>query len=275
MTERPGLDDHDRPRLSNMLEQMAPVGLDEVNSDAELLTRTDRKYIVSNEEADALIEHVVDRCSVLDLDARRRFAYSTTYHDTPDRQLHRDTAHRRPARFKVRVREYVDSRLTMLEVKEKNGRGRTVKHRVDVSSLRDGVDLSPHGELTAAMRTYVDGVLDTDLTDRLEPALRVDFCRTTLLSHTGDSRCTIDVGLSAVDPKGAEVRPDLIVIETKSENHASAIDRWLWANGIRPTRLSKYCTSMAALDPSLPANHWHRQLDRYFSPSVELAAANG
>lgn len=247
------------------LDRMRPVGLDDVNRDAELLTRTDRKYVVSYPELDALVEHFAGSCSVLDVGGRRNFEYSTTYHDTPDRRLHRDTAYRRPARFKVRVREYADTGVAMLEVKEKNGRGRTVKHRVDVSEVA-GPSVSPHGALTPAMRAFVDDVVDTDLTDRLEPALRVDFWRTTLLADSGDSRCTIDLGLHSEDPDGNAVDPEFIVVETKSEYRASAFDRWLWSHRMRPAPLSKYCTSMAALDSSLPANHWHRQLRTYFPP---------
>ncbi len=245
------------------IHRMQTVSLDEINRDAELLTRTDRKYIVTDAQLAALIDEFEDSCSVLEMDGLRAFSYSTTYHDTPDRRLHRDTAYRRPTRYKVRVREYADTGLTMLEVKCKNGRGRTVKHRIELGELADS-PASAHDGLTAGMRAYIDSVLDTDLTDRLEPALRVDFSRTTLLSHDGDSRCTIDVGLHGEDPAGRTVDPAMIVIETKSENRASAIDRWLWSHGIRPTRLSKYCTSMAALDASLPANHWHRQLRTYF-----------
>ena len=245
--------------------RMRAVDLDEINRDAELLTRTDRKYVVTDAEFSALVDEFEDSCSVLQVDRLRTFAYSTTYHDTPDRRLHCDTAYRRPMRFKVRVREYADTGLAMLEVKAKNGRGRTVKHRVDLSELADP-PCSPHGELTASMRAYVGSVVDTGLIERLEPALRIEFARTTLLSLSGDSRCTIDVGLRSEDPDGRSVDPSVIVIETKSENRASAIDRWLWRQGIRPTRLSKYCTSMAALDASLPANHWHRQLGTYFPP---------
>lgn len=251
----------------DVINRLQEVGLDEINLGAELQTRTDRKYIVSAMQLDELIIDFGPDCSVLQLDGRRSFSYSTTYHDTPDRRLHRDTAHRRPTRFKVRVREYADSGLVMLEVKVKNTRGRTVKHRVDASNFA-GRRSSPHVELTTEMRSFVDSVLDTDLTGLLEPALRVDFHRTTLLAHSGDARCTIDLGLHGEVPSGRAVDPDLVVIETKSAHRASEIDRWLWANGIRPTRFSKYCTPMAALDASLPANHWHRQLRTHFPPRV-------
>ena len=245
--------------------RMQDVGLDELNSGAELLTRTDRKYVVSAGQLDGLIAEFEPSCAVLQLDGRRSFSYSTTYHDTPGRHLHRDTAHRRPRRFKVRVREYADSGLVMLEVKAKNGRGRTVKHRVDTAQFTDRPS-SPHESMTNQMRTYVDSVLETDLTCQLEPSLRVDFSRTTLLTHSGAARCTIDLGLHCEDPAGNAVNPDVVVVETKSEQRASVVDRWLWANGVRPTRFSKYCTAMAALDASLPANHWHRQLATHFPP---------
>lgn len=270
MTGAAGRRVDDGSRFRHIIDQMPAVGLDEVNRGAELQTRTDRKYIVSPPQLDALIAEFGPGCSVLELDGRRRFSYSTTYHDTPDRRLHRDTAHRRPNRFKVRVREYADSGLVMLEVKAKNGRGRTVKQRTDTANFDDAA-WSPQAELTHQMRRHVDAALDTELSGQLEPALRIDFHRTTLLALSGDARCTIDVGLHAEDPDGNAVDPNVIVIETKSARGASTIDRLLWANGVRPTRFSKYCTSMAALDSSLPANHWHRQLRNHFPPRRETA----
>jgi hypothetical protein len=42
------------------------------------------------------------------------------------------------------------------------------------------------------------------------------------------------------------------------------LDRWLWQSGVRPVRISKYCTALAAMRPELPANKWHRTLARHF-----------
>jgi hypothetical protein len=51
----------------------------------------------------------------------------------------------------------------------------------------------------------------------------------------------------------------------------------LWANGIRPARISKYCTSLAALRPELPSNRWSRSIRRYVpttaAPATTAAAA--
>ena len=53
-----------------------------------------------------------------------------------------------------------------------------------------------------------------------------------------------------------------MVLETKSGSTAGPLDRHLWANGIRPSRISKFATGMAALCPELPANRWHSTLGR-------------
>ena len=62
----------------------------------------------------------------------------------------------------------------------------------------------------------------------------------------------------------ANTSPDLVVVETKSAGSASAMDRLLWSHGVRPTRISKYATGLAALDPDLPHNRWSRTLRRHF-----------
>ena len=58
--------------------------------------------------------------------------------------------------------------------------------------------------------------------------------------------------------------PRLAIIETKSGSAPSSADRTLWHHGYRPQRISKYATGLAALHPELPANRWHRVLDRHF-----------
>ena len=42
----------------------------------------------------------------------------------------------------------------------------------------------------------------------------------------------------------------------------------MWEGGVRPVKISKYGTAMAAMH-DLPANKWHRTLRRYFPEYVE------
>jgi hypothetical protein len=51
-----------------------------------------------------------------------------------------------------------------------------------------------------------------------------------------------------------------VIMETKSGSAAGPLDRHLWAHGVRPCRISKFATGLAALNPQLPANRWHRTL---------------
>ena len=57
----------------------------------------------------------------------------------------------------------------------------------------------------------------------------------------------------------------LVVVETKSGQSPSIADRYLWRAGIRPSKISKYATGLAALNPQLPANKWQRTIGQYLT----------
>ncbi len=81
--------------------------------------------------------------------------------------------------------------------------------------------------------------------------LTTTYERVTLV--TADARVTVDRHVAAVDTSGQQLDyGDLLIVETKSAGGAGAVDRALWASGIRPARISKYCTSLAALRPDSP-----------------------
>ena len=61
------------------------------------------------------------------------------------------------------------------------------------------------------------------------------------------------------------------VVETKNPARHSPTDRYLWAAGHRPSRISKYATGMAVLHPELPANKWHRLLTRELGSTARAA----
>ena len=66
---------------------------------------------------------------------------------------------------------------------------------------------------------------------------------------------------------------DLLIVETKSAGRAGAVDRALWASGIRPVPISKYCMSLAVLNPELSSNKWSRSIRRYVPTHAAHAAA--
>jgi hypothetical protein len=240
----------------------APLSLGVLTETAGMLTRIDRKYIVDHDVVRGLAAHWSDTLAVLEIDGRRSFAYSSVYFDTDDLALHRAAATHRRHRFKVRTRTYSDSGITMLEVKVKDGRGRTVKHRIDHDPDRAS-------ELTDTGAAFVAELTgDGAIVERLRPSLTTEYRRSTVVDLAAGMRATVDHGLVCTAPDGRSVTFDPVIIETKSGQAASEIDRWLWHQHIRPTRISKYCTALAVLHPGLPDNTWHRTIARHFHPAA-------
>lgn len=234
------------------------IRLDQLLERADLQTRSTRKYIVDATTIATMMDTFGDDVSMLDIGGERVIGYETVYFDTPDRALYLDTARRRPRRFKVRTRQYQNGQSAMLEIKAKNGRGATVKHRKEYPSA------SRHG-LSADARDWIDEVVDFDETGLLESTLVTRFGRATAIGRHDDERFTFDTDLVCEAADGATAVLDGIIVECKSLGGSSSIDRWLWRQGIRPAKMSKYCTGMASIDPTLPSNHWHRTLRTHFA----------
>jgi hypothetical protein len=239
------------------VERLRPVSLAEANDAAEALIRVDRKYVVSPSVVATMIASCAERLAVLDIESDRRFPYHSQYFDTDDFALHRAAATKRRRRFKVRTRTYGNG-LVMLEVKAKDGRGRTVKHRVEHSGAPT--------ELGDTAQRYITEVTGAHaLVPRLRPSLTTDYERATVVDAAAGCRATIDRSLVCTATDGRTVRLDhAAIVETKSAASAGPLDRWLWSAGIRPVRISKYCTALGVLYPELPSNAWHRTIATHF-----------
>ena len=273
--------------------------LEDLNSAASLLTRVDRKYLVASSAAQNVVDALTARALVLDIDGRRSFSYASTYFDTPGLDSYLQAARKRRHRFKIRTRSYLDSGLTFLEVKTRGPRGATIKQRLDYRAAdadrltEEGIDfvvecLAPlTGSAQEARRTA----------QSLRPVMATTYRRTTLHLPDDDARATIDTDLAwtALAPRSGassgpssttgagRTRPTVVgrgasraagpfaVVETKNPARHSPTDRYLWAAGHRPSRISKYATGMAALHPELPANKWHRLLTRDLASAARAA----
>lgn len=241
--------------------RLATISLDEMNDIAKLQTRVDRKYIVEQDVISSLAGSLPN-ATVLEIDGQQSFDYESVYFDTADFDLYKAAAHRRRRRFKVRTRVYQNPAACVLEVKSKGGRGQTIKMRQDY-------DTRDRRRLTLTGRSFVDGVVGRPgASDGLLPVLTTHYQRTTIVDPSNRSRLTYDQGLTFTDWRGQSIAlDDLVVVETKSSGAPSVADRWLWSQGLRPTKISKFCTGLAALHPELPANKWHRTIQTHFPHS--------
>lgn len=240
------------------LDARPPIGLEDLNSAAALQTRMDRKYVVGARHAAGILRAFTADVRVLEMLGRRSFAYDSVYFDTPSLDSYLLAAHGRRRRYKVRTRTYVDSGTSFLEVKTEGARAATVKERIPY-------DPGDSHRLTSEGLAYIRETLACSIgsvpSGALGPVIGTRYRRITLYLPDSGSRATIDLGVTWRTPGGRSHQLDgAVIVETKSGNSAGALDRHLWASGVRPTRISKFATGMAALDPALPANRWHRTL---------------
>ncbi|MGY0485728.1 polyphosphate polymerase domain-containing protein [Streptomyces sp. WG-D5] len=250
-----------------------PLSLDELNDRAELLARYDNSYLVPVEVFEDFAALLTDPrraggpFRALSLNGRRWFSYRSTYYDTADLRTYHDHRQGRRLRYKIRERVYQDSGERQFEVKLKNGRGETVKHRRRL----DGAE----GPLDAAQRGFLAGVLGgaygIDAPDELAPSLVTDYQRATFVAD--GQRVTCDAGLVVRDVSdGRTVRADggLVLVETKTRGHLTEADRMLHRFGVRAAEFTKYCGGFAALRPDLTPNRWSHAARQAF-PRVSSA----
>lgn len=254
------------------IERFAPVTLDELNAEAELLTRIDRKYLVPAAEAAEILDRLDPLSRVLTIDGRQIFAYDSVYFDTDDHLSYRLTAQRRRRRFKLRTRSYLDTGTAFLELKTKSGRGGTVKERMPYDPS-DRATITPEGG--AYLETlFGEHGHDPAIVRELRPALVSRYRRATLLLPCG-SRATFDTRLHWSSAGGGIRLPRHVIVESKSHGRPSGLDRMLWRAGHRPTGISKFGAGTAALSPELPSNKWARTLRGPFASALRTPGASG
>ena len=251
------------PAIDTLLDGFDPIDLDRLDRVAKLRTRKDRKYVLTADELGALLESlsgVRDDVRILDIDGCRWFRYESIYFDTERFDSYRLAAHRRPQRFKARVRQYVDADVATAEVKTKNRRGRTHKHRRTIDD---------HTTCADAIRSLAAEIAESAVfADELTPVLTSRYRRATLAFPADGVRVTIDAAYRCIAADGTNTAlEERFIVETKTGGGPSLVDRTLWRAGHRPEKISKYATGLAALRPGLPANRWHPVLREHFAHS--------
>ena len=235
--------DHPGAVPASRLDGFATIGLAELNGQAALLKRLERKYVLDPTALDGLFDVLRFSHAVLEIDGLRSHGYQSTYYDTPDLLCFRAHNQSRANRFKLRIRRYEDSGLAFCELKEKTRVAATAKSRVPLtSSSQLGDDF---GGLLGRIREIAGAAADRPFV----PTLGVRYRRITLFDARDQTRVTIDAGLSfehAGNPLVHQTTSSVIV-EVKSARAMSLTDRLLRDAGLRPqAQMSKYCIGLLA-----------------------------
>lgn len=233
---------------------MTPISLEGM-AGVKLMNRIDTKFVAPAALLPVILRSAQSDYYIQEIDGQRLTAYDTLYYDTPDLQMYLRHHDRQLRRQKIRIRTYVFSHLTFLEVKNKSNKGRTKKKRIAVES-NDLHALSPAQHAWLDEKSWYD-------TATLQPQLHTRFERITLVNRAKTERLTIDTRLCWENTRtGRSARlGDLIIIELKRSGYQpSEMVEILRSLHINPLKISKYCIGTALTNPTVKNNRFRPKL---------------
>lgn len=238
------------PDIADKLKSFEPITLAEMD-EVKLMNRTDTKFVFERPLLPSLLDKLSQEYKILNVEGNLISEYKTLYFDTADFKFYMDHHNGRENRFKVRIRNYVQSKLFFLEIKNKK-KGRTIKSRIRLEDF----------EVTLGNKSanYVDEVVGKGT--MVESKLWNGFSRITLVQQKIKERLTLDLGLN-FSWNEIEKRYDHIVIaELKQENvnRESLFYSLMKQNQIRPSGMSKYCVGVISLYSDLKYNVFKEKL---------------
>lgn len=243
-------------KISAILEAMPPVSLDEMEN-IRLMDRVDSKFVAPASLLLPLLEEMAPRFRVQLVNDARIALYRTQYLDTPDYGMFEMHQNGKLNRQKIRIRSYVASNLSFLEVKNKNNKGRTSKKRIPVGFSQ----LTSIHELSRE-RQFLDkhSLFDADM---LEPSLSNSFERITFVNRKATERITVDLNLSFRSCKtGNEATlSELMILELKqSGRQHSDFGAILSSLRIKKASFSKYCIGVVSTNANIKYNSFKSKL---------------
>lgn len=234
----------------NILNAFNTITLPEME-EVKLMNRTDTKFVFKRSQLAGFLTALKSDYRLLKVEGNLISTYKTLYFDEPNFQYFLDHHNGRGNRFKVRIRNYVESNLFFFEIKNKV-KGRTIKSRITVAGFEE--------ELSNKTKEYAKQVIGAPV--KLEAKLWNDFQRISLVNIEGKERLTFDLGLSFEWKDDRHNYDHLVIAELKQEkaNRDSLFYELMKNNGIRPSGLSKYCVGAVALFPDLKYNNFKEKL---------------
>ncbi len=243
--------------ILSLLQQFDPISLQQMES-VKLMNRIDTKYAIPVTMLPAILHKAQEEYYVQEIDGKRLASYDTVYYDTDTLDMYIRHHDRQLVRQKIRVRQYVDSNLTFLEIKRKNNKGRTKKKRIIVPDFELTADVMGHGKEDITVSNFI-AEKSRYTWEEITPKLRTQFQRVTLVNKAKTERLTIDMHLTwnnlLTDINFTY--PALVIIELKRDgNMPSPMLRIMLSENIHPLKISKYCIGTALTSPHIKKNRF-------------------
>ncbi len=237
--------------ITKNINRFSPISLKEMDG-VKLLNRVDTKFVLSVYKLSHILNDLVEKYKVLEINGKRIMSYQTKYYDTVDFRMYNEHQNGKLNRFKVREREYMDSDINFLEVKFKNNKRRTVKSRI---IKKDKTEQFNDNEVD-----FINCNSPVP-SEKLELKLFNTFNRITLTNQI--ERVTIDFGLGFNNGNGTSCSlPYTAIVEVKQSKFTinSDVVKVLKKHQIRPSGFSKYCIGSTFIYPSLKSNRFKSKL---------------
>ncbi|MCD8269543.1 MAG: polyphosphate polymerase domain-containing protein [Parabacteroides sp.] len=239
--------------ICSMLENFPSISLAEMDG-VRLMNRVDTKYTTTDEGLKQFLLLLEKDYYVQEINGKRISPYRTVYLDTPGLAMYLAHQNGRRTREKIRMRSYIGSDRTFLEIKDKNNKGRTRKVRMPLTSMN------------AYLMAEADAFLYEHASFQLEDLqLQVEnsFDRITLVNREKTERLTIDTNLHFRNLSSGREQslPGLVIIELKQDgNIPSRAKSYLSQLHIHPVSISKYCLGTLLTNPSAKHNRFKKKL---------------
>lgn len=232
--------------IKKLADKFVPISLKEMDG-VKLLNRIDTKFVMSTADFTRIFPVLMSDYRILSVNGHRLNHYRTIYFDSPDFSLYRAHVNGQAERYKVRSREYVDTRLSFLEVKHHTRKERTIKDRLETSQ--------PVLQMAASDESWLHGVFPYD-PETLEPKLWNSFTRITLVGWHTPERVTLDMDLCFTAKDKTVHMDDLVIAEVKLDSNfnSSPFMDLMAEERQHPSGFSKYALGVSMLYDQVKKN---------------------
>ena len=242
--------------IKSIVNQFEPIDLSSMD-EVSLMKRVDHKFTLTKKQLQNLLLKMSNDYSCLTIDNSRVFSYENQYFDTEDKKMFLFHHNGKRNRYKIRIRDYVESKLSFLEIKFKNNKSETIKNRINLDFRERNIS---NKESKFVSENSIFNYKE------IESQLLNSFKRITLVSLKNKERVTIDIELNFQNSTKEINLTNLVIIEVKREKTSkqSALLSLLKENKIRATNFSKYAIGSILTSPELRYNRFKNKL-RYLN----------
>lgn len=242
--------------FADLLTQFDPISLHEMDN-VQLMNRVDTKFLIGLNQLPFILKNAVQHYRIVEIDGERISPYSSIYFDTEDAEMYTMHHNGKLNRYKIRMRSYVNSGDSFLEIKKKNNKGMTSKGRIkiDPKHFKSMEFHETANNFIADETSYKSGVL--------KPQLQNFFQRITLVDKNETERVTLDIDLLYKDLHSNQFKSvdGLVIVEMKQDGATKSHFRtYLNELHVLPGSMSKYCLGMALLKSDLKNNRFKTKL---------------